>query len=281
MADEAPLPIHIVIPDTQVRPNVPTDHLGWVGRYIAEKYAGRKVRVVLLGDHWDMPSLSSYDRKGGTALEGRRYSDDIEAGNEGLKRLSLPIERKIALLAKRGTPWDIELHELDGNHDYRIVRAAENDAVLSGTLTLDDRDLRGWTAHPFLEVINLDGVLYSHYFANPSTGRPWGGMIETRIKNVGASFTMGHQQEFKYGELPLSFGRRIGMVAGSCYLHDESYRGPQGNKEWRGIVVCHGVRDGQYDIKKVSLDSLCRRYEGVPLTTFIPGIGTGKRKKAP
>ena len=36
-----------------------------------------------LGDHWDMASLSSYD-KGKRAFENRRYKKDIEAGNVAL-----------------------------------------------------------------------------------------------------------------------------------------------------------------------------------------------------
>ena len=50
---------HMFVPDTQVKPGVPTDHLRWAGRYILE----RKPDVVIhAGDHWDMESLSSWDR---------------------------------------------------------------------------------------------------------------------------------------------------------------------------------------------------------------------------
>jgi hypothetical protein len=66
---------HLIIPDTQAKLGVPTDHLRWIGEYIVE----RKPDVVIhLGDHADMPSLSSYD-VGKRDFEGRRYADDIEA----------------------------------------------------------------------------------------------------------------------------------------------------------------------------------------------------------
>ena len=78
---------HLVIPDTQVKPGVPLDHLSWIGEYIVE----RKPDVVVhLGDHWDFPSLSAYDR-GKKAMEGRRYTDDVDAGNEGMNLLTTPI----------------------------------------------------------------------------------------------------------------------------------------------------------------------------------------------
>lgn len=275
-----PDPIHIVIPDTQVKPGVRTEHLGWVAQYIVDKFAGRpNVKIIHLGDHWDMPSLSSYDKKGGLKMEGRRYGEDVDAGNSGFAKLSRPIE--LAISRRRNISWTPELHFLFGNHEDRINRAVNQDAQLEGTVSQDDLDTRAWARHGFLEPLSLDGVTYSHYFYNPMNGRAVAGMIETRLKTIGRSFTQGHQQVLMYGLAPgwTMDGRpvmRHGLVAGACYLHDEDYMGPQGNAYWRGIVVCHGVRDGAYDPMFVSLDYLCRRYEGMPLNKFVPGIGTGR-----
>jgi len=273
-----PRPVHIVIPDTQVDPGVPTAHLNWIGRYIADKFGGRPgVKVIHLGDHWNMGSLSSYDKKGGIRMEGRRYDDDFEAGNEAFKLLSTPIEKRMA----RKDGWTPELHFLFGNHENRVNRAVEQDAQLDGLLSLDWMDTRGWERHDFLAPLYLDGVTYAHYFYNPMNGRAIGGMIETRLKTIGRSFTQGHQQTLMYGLRPAwtdgkpSFHH--GLVAGACYLHDEDYLGPQGNTYWRGIVVCHGVEGGTYNPMFVDLDYLCRRYEGVTLEEFAPGIGTGRR----
>ena len=60
-----------------------------------------------------------------------------------------------------------------------------------------------------------------------------------------------------------------GLVAGACYLHDEAYLGPQGNQHWRGIIFKHEVSDGAYDIMTISLDFLCRKYEGCTLERFL------------
>ena len=93
------------------------------------------------------------------------------------------------------------------------------------------------------------------------SGRAYGGMIETRIKNIGSSFTQGHAQSFKYGELEFADGkRRHGLVAGAFYSHYEKYKGPYGNQHWRGVVVKNEVKDGQYDIMKVSLKYLIDKY---------------------
>jgi hypothetical protein len=59
-----------------------------------------------------------------------------------------------------------------------------------------------------------------------------------------------------------------GLVAGSFYIHDEDYKGPQGNEHWRGIIVKHEVENGTYDPMFVSLNYLCKRYEGVSIKKF-------------
>lgn len=260
---------HIFIPDTQVRPGVKTDHLEWAGRYIADHVIRkhRPVRVIHAGDHWDFPSLSSYDKNKGRLMEGRRLRKDIDAGNEGLARLNTPIEDALVEVTD---PEEIERILQRGNHEDRLQRWLDSDAQNEGLVGFDDLKSPGWTVVPYQEVTVREGVSYSHYFVNPLNGRPLGGQsMDARLKTVGFSFTMGHQQTFMYGERYLTNGRTLhGLVAGAFYLHDEEYRGPQANGEWRGIVVLHEVHDGTYDIMKVSMDYLCQRYAGVTLNQF-------------
>jgi hypothetical protein len=45
-----------VVPDTQVKPDAPIDHLLWAGRYAVDR---KPDVVVFIGDHWDMPSLEA------------------------------------------------------------------------------------------------------------------------------------------------------------------------------------------------------------------------------
>jgi hypothetical protein len=61
-----------VIPDCQVRPDVDYSHLSWVGNYLAEK---RPDVIVQIGDFADMPSLSSYEKKGSAYFEGKSWAD--------------------------------------------------------------------------------------------------------------------------------------------------------------------------------------------------------------
>lgn len=257
--------IHIVIPDTQTKPDVPADHLQWIGEYINEQFSSKdaNITIIHLGDHWDMPSLSSYD-KGKRSMEGRRIFDDVAAGNEAFNILAEPFAK---LKAKRLF--------LTGNHEERIERAIECNPQMEGVLTLAQLKVpQKWETVPYLEPVTLEGITYSHYFYNPNTGRAYGGTsIDLRLKVMGQSFTMGHQQGLLWGRRELNNDRtHIGLVAGSCYLHDEDYRGPQANDHWRGIIVCHNVEDGEYDPMFVSLDYLCRRYTGRRLGAYVPKL---------
>src|SRR5574340_372298 len=118
---------HLVIPDTQVKEGVPTEHLEWIGKYAAEK---KPDVIVCLGDFADMPSLSSYD-KGKKSFEGRRYTKDIEAAKEAMTKLLTPIKDEIVKLrAGKRKYWTPRLVMLLGNHEHRINRAVEDDPKL-------------------------------------------------------------------------------------------------------------------------------------------------------
>ena len=261
---------HMVIPDCQVTPDTPTDHLRWIGEYMVEK---KPDLVVCLGDFADMESLSSYDI-GKKSYEGRRYMRDIKAAKDAMSILMEPLNDYNQLRRKnKKRQYSPELHLTIGNHEYRITRAVESDPKLDGFMSIDNLEYEsfGWEVHDFLEIFEADGVSYSHFFANQGNGKAMGGEnILLRMKNIGFSFVMGHQQIYMIGVKPLNNGKRIrGLVQGSCYLHDEVYRGKQGNNEWRGIFILHEVIDGDYSLMEVSLDFLCRKYEKMPVWEYI------------
>ena len=246
---------HYFIPDTQIKPGVPTEQLAWVGHDIL---ARRPDKIIHIGDHWDFPSLSSYD-KGKASMEGRRLKADLEVANEAFRLITEPTRRYNAR-CKPENRYEPEWHLTLGNHENRLLRAAESDPALADTLTLDLLDTEGWTIHGFLVPVNLDGVIYSHYFYAPMNGRPYGGQVATRLKTIGHSFSQGHQQTLDYAIRFVGGKAHHGLVAGAFYQHDEDYKGPQGNAHWRGVIVKHEVEDGHYDPMFLSLDYLRREY---------------------
>lgn len=250
---------HLIIPDTQVRPGVPLEHIQWASHAIVRYMPDV---IVMIGDWWDMPSLNGHEKPGAKPLEGARVREDIDVGNEAFKVLVDPMEREIRRLSNNHRRrWNPDRHFFLGNHEDRITRTVKNDPRLEGVITTDLLETPGFTRHPFLEIVDIDGIAYSHYFANTHSGRPIGGSIDNRLNKIGRSFVQGHEQGFLYGvrQFPGELTRH-GLVAGSFYLHNESYRGAQGTGEWRGIVVLNEVRDGQYDIMPLSIDYLQREF---------------------
>ena len=171
---------HLIIPDVQVKPGVRTDHLEWIGKYIAEK---RPEVIVCLGDFSDLPSLSSYD-KGKRAFEGRRYRADVEASKEAMLRLTDPF-------MIRG--YNPKMVLTLGNHEDRITRATEDSAELDGTISIDDLEYKefGWEVYPFLQIVRMDGFAYCHYVTTGAMGRA-ATSASACMKQVMGSVVVGH-----------------------------------------------------------------------------------------
>lgn len=254
---------HVVIPDTQVKKNDPVDHLRWAGRYCVDH---KPEVIVHIGDHADMPSLSSYD-KGKRTAEGKRVNEDIEAAVEGMKVLLSPIieEQQRQLRDEGKVTWKPRLVLTLGNHEERILRHVNANPELYGFLSIESLRYKdfGWEVYDFLEPVVVDGVTYCHYMANPFSGKPYGGSALNILKHVGESFTMGHKQTLDVTTrfLPSSGKQQWGIIAGAFYQHDEGYKGPQGNKHWRGIVHKRRVIDGSYDPEIISLERLRWLYD--------------------
>lgn len=252
---------HFILPDTQVKPGAPTDHLEWIGQAIKDYDPDV---VVHLGDHWDFESLSSWSSPGSMELEGLRYEDDLIAGNLALERLHESMGN-----------WKGRKIILRGNHEHRLERAISANPKWAGAVGYHqfvDRSL-GWEVVDYFcgspQAVYVDGVAYAHYFANPNTGKPIGGTISNRLAKIGTSFVQGHVQGLLQGNVQYATGViRHGIVAGSCYLHDEPYKG-MANTHWRGVVVLNEVRDGQFCEMPLTLDYLCRKYEGRSLSSFL------------
>lgn len=247
----------LVIPDTQVKPGIDFNYLNHIGQYIADKEPDV---IVHLGDHWDMPSLSSFDF-GKRQYEGRRYLNDIEAGNFGMDTLLNPMRimnfRRRVNAKKQYRP---EMHFLLGNHEERIQRAVNSDAKLEGLIGYKDLALEDWKVHPFLKVLEVEGVAFSHYFTTGVAGRP-ASTANAMLNKKHQSCIAGHQQGRQVATAYKANGEPItAIIAGSAYPHEEEYLGAQGNKHWRGIVVLHEVENGSFDEMFVSLKYLEKKY---------------------
>ena len=250
---------HMIIPDTQCKADVPLDHLTWAGKYAVNQ---KPDVIVHIGDHWDMPSLSSYDR-GTLGFEGRRYLLDIQNGNYGMDLFMAPIyEEQARQRRNKEKVWKPRLVFTLGNHENRISRAVNADPKLDGLMSTGDFNLvkHGWEVWPFLEPVIIDGIAYCHYFTSGVMGRPVSS-ARLMLQKKFMSCTMGHVQDREVAFTKRADGKRMtGLFAGIFYQHDETYLTPQTNGSWSGVWIKHEVDDGQYDEMPVSLGYLEQRY---------------------
>lgn len=243
----------LVIADTQAKPTESLEYMLWIGAYIAET---KPDVVVHIGDHYDMPSLSSYD-KGKASSEGRRFVDDLEAGNKGLELLNLSMHKDIKYKPRKVF--------CKGNHEHRIDRYVEDNPELKGTIGTEFLPLEkyGWEVYDFLQPVEIGGIYFVHYLANPMSGKPYGGNAMNILKTVGRSFVVGHKQTLDSAIRPTIDGKlQLGIINGACYPFNEKYKGYQGNNHFRGLTVLHEAQDGFAVPMFVSLDYMKEKYYG-------------------
>lgn len=241
-----------IIPDTQVRPDVDYSYLKSIAKHISETKPGY---IIMGGDWHDMKSLSSYD-KGKKSHEVFNFFEDIESGNNAdeffwhwVKTFWPNYKKKTKRI------------KLYGNHEDRIKRAIEyGDATVRETVRRYRIDNRYWSkVVPFLKVIKIEGVNFSHFFPNDNSGKPITTARQLLLKRH-QSCVAFHQQGFDYAE-QLCFGKKViqSLIVGSCYLHEEGYKGPN-NHHFRGTVILRNVNRGMFDFERFSLSNLMRKY---------------------
>jgi hypothetical protein len=231
-----------------------------IGNYVAQK---KPDIIVHIGDHYDFESLSTYD-KGKASFEGRRLKADIEAGNKGMELLLHPVwdlQNKQKQAKKK--VYNPRLVFCTGNHEARFDRVANDMPELQGFVGMETLNLEryGWEVHPFLKPVEIEGIFFVHFLANPFTGKPYGGTAMNQLKTVGRSFVVGHKQCLDVAIRPsLDDKMQIGIINGACYPFDERYKGWQGNNHFRGLTMLHEVKDGFGLPSFVSLDFVMDKY---------------------
>lgn len=250
---------HAIIPDGQLRPGDDLTHVKWAAEALVDY---KPDVIVVIGDWWDLPSLSTHDAPGSKEAEGRRVKPDIDIGNEGFELLTAPMRKEMErTVSSHRKHWKPECHFLFGNHEDRLTRAIFRDPKWEGMLSLDALKTPGFARHDYLTIVEVDGIKYSHYFPNPFSGRPIGGTIINRLNHIGSSFVQGHQQGFQYASKTYPDHIKHGLVCGRFYQRHETYR-PQDvqNAEWNGIVILNRVHNGDFDLMGLRMDYLREKY---------------------
>ena len=246
-----------VIPDVQVKAGQDFTFLDHVGKYLVDK---KPDVIVQIGDFADMESLSSYDQ-GKKSFEGRRYIKDIEAAKSAMESLLAPL-REAQAKAKRNKEkiYKPRLVLTLGNHEERIKRAVNDDPKLEGLIKYGDLPYTDWEIYDYLDVVEIEGICFSHFFTTGVMGRPVTSAKALLMKKH-QSCVMGHVQKMEIATEYKADGTMItGLFSGCCYEHDEAYLGKQGNHHFRGIHMLYDVNNGEFHTHSITLKYLREKY---------------------
>ena len=256
----------LVIGDAHAKPDFNNTRFDLLGAFIID----RKPDVVLsIGDFADMPSLSSYD-KGKKSFEGRRYKKDIESAIDAQIRMFTPLiaynQQRRTNKQKQYLPRTIMV---TGNHDYaRINRVTEMQPELDGAISTKDLQYdKYWNeVYKFLDIAEVNGVYFSHYFTSGVLGRPTGGEhpCYSMLTKHHVSCVSGHSHLRDFCERTDPSGKRICSVSAGCYLDEdqhEDYAGPANKMWWKGLVMLNNVDDGYFDPEFIHIKYLKERYK--------------------
>lgn len=238
----------LVIPDAHAMPGVPNDRFTLLGKYIAHK---QPEVIVCLGDFADMQALSSYDQ-GKRKAEGKRVIDDIRAVVSAQELMFREIHKlNIKLKRAKKALYKPKLHMCLGNHENRINRATNDDPKMYGMYGIESLKYEefGWQVHPFLKVLTIEGVSFSHYWPNKMNREI--NSVNSIMNLPGGSKISGHSHVWdqrRDGRI----APKVVLVAG-CYLDPETqikgdamdYATEMTRDSWfNGLFLLHEVENG-------------------------------------
>ena len=250
----------VVLPDPHAHPEHNNDRALWAGSLIKDV---KPDIVVNLGDMFDMPSLSNYD-KGKASFHGRNYQKDIDAGLDFDEKLWYNIRK-----GKRKMPYSVFL---EGNHEHRLKKALDLQPELEGErygASFSNYDLN----RNYKEVVEysggtpglytVEGINFGHYIISGVMGRPIGGehhAYSLLTKNF-ESCVVGHSHLLDFSTRTKTNGEKImGLVAGCFQDYDAGWAGNCNTLWWRGLCILHNVENGRFDLETVSIGRLEKEY---------------------
>lgn len=253
---------YLIIGDQHAHPDFSNERADWLSKLIIDV---RPDVVVNIGDAADMESLSSYD-KGKRSAIGKNYKSDLYAHLEFQDRLWGPVKA-----TKKKMPYRVVL---EGNHEHRIERVLDLSPEYENTIGFKDYQFDEFY-HTVVRydgdlpgIIELDGILFAHFFPAGISGRPIGGVSPARMlgsKNK-CSCIQGHAHTFDFFSEKGVNNKTINCLVTGCYQqYVNPWAGPLG-RFWRpGISILRNVEDGEFDLQWASLKSIEKEYGNGPV----------------
>ncbi len=245
--------VTVIIPDSHAEPGVNNRRFIAAGNFIADR---KPDTLVDLGDHFDFPSLSHYDK--GKKVEGRYIKDDLEVGLDAFDKLFTPIRKM------KKEPYSVFI---EGNHEYRLDRRLNDESVIDGIVTKKSLCLEDYwdVVVPYRKYIVLDGVTYTHHFTAGHMGKVISSSTNQAraisLKRPGIIGVQGHSHTWDVA-MPVVNGKTNSVLVAGCFFEqDTSYMDQFGNEDyWRGLTILHHLESGGFDIEQYSMERLLKDY---------------------
>lgn len=251
---------YLVVPDQHAHPDHNNDRADWLGKLILDL---KPDTVMNMGDTFDMPSLSSFD-KGKASFQGASYEKDIESGVDFLDRMWHPMRK-----SKKKKPKSVFLV---GNHCQRLKKVLEYQPELSGSkYGIGYKDYCLSDYHNVVVnydgqtpgIYTADGISFAHFMVSGLLGRPIGGdnAAATLLAKNHSSCVVAHSHTVDWAVRSTANGNKImGLVAGVYQDYKSGWAGNINNIWHSGVFVLRNVEGGTYDPSFISIEALRREY---------------------
>lgn len=247
----------MVIGDAHAGPNQSLRRFRWFGKMAAVL---QPAVIVSIGDWADMESCGSFDRPGSVKFRAKDFYADIDAAVAAREVFE-------ESLAKHSNSYQPDKLETLGNHEHRIIRMGEADHRFAELFTYDllRHEAFGWSRHDFLSPVQVAGFTACHYFTNPGTGKPVGGVgvnpPRLLYQKVRTPLIWGHShRRYFWRETDMHGTPHDVFNVGCSFEHDEPWAGTD-NRYWdRGVTLLRNAKHGTADPEWWGLERVRREF---------------------
>ena len=242
------LETHLVIGDQHVLQNDDLIRFYLLNKLIKSR---RPKKIIFMGDLIEMESLSTYTAPGSKEKENLRLQKELSQASKAIKIT-------LASLPKTYKP---DIYFCEGNHEYRLQRFFDSQAVFDGIISLPKwlestlgKINATWIPYGRYQIV--DGILYTH--VPMKGGRPVSSVANTTgtiLQQVDTSIISAHTHrlEFKQARRAGTFKLISALTVGCFFEHTPKYVEKSHPPWWRGVVMLNVFAPGEFDFETISL----------------------------
>lgn len=219
---------------------------------VIKKYKPNK--ILIIGDFLTLDCLSAWDKNKKKIMEGKRFKNEIDKGNEALDLIQE---------VHKG-----EIIYLEGNHEDRLERYLDVQPTFDGVVNIDlqlklkDRKIT-WIRYKAFYTIN--GISFTH-IPIAGNGRPIGGMNMTKkaLQMFNNSIVFGHTHSLKIDhETRHNGGMNKALNVGCFFEEDHDYTEGSVCDYWKGLILLETTKANDFDFTTISMESIMKGFTGI------------------